>query len=137
MIYLKIGAFVITIFLTSFITHKVDDAKYSKKVILQQQQDMEHEAAVVNAQSKISQIKQGERDEIQHRYDSLINQLNGVRKQYNAELSKKYPPIAIPAKGLALHAKDAGFLIAFARDCEITELERNEVIDKYNALGAG
>lgn len=133
--YFKIVLIIISISVISIITHKIDSASYEKKLLYQVREQLAHEQQIVDTQSKITKEKQGERDAIQNRYDALMSQYNGMRNKYG-KLSKSYAPVAIPSQGVRLYGPDAEFLITFARNCAITELERNEVIQKYDSLNS-
>ena len=92
----------------------------------------QHEIAVVEDQAKISQETQKDKDDLQTRYDGVVAMLRGMhdpRVQTNGNTTA-----AIPSKGLRLLESDAEVLTEFAKQCANTELERNDVIQKYNAL---
>ena len=118
---------------TAFITHKVDVSNYQEKVIAQQQQAIEHENKVVNDQAEITQNTQKDKDDLQNKYDTAIAQLRGLRQQSSTPGNQPTAP-AISSQGLRLLEPDAEILINFARQCQATEIERNDVIEKYNAL---
>lgn len=132
--YLYAAGLLASVIFTAVITHKVDDSIYQKGIILRQKLEIEKQKKVVELQSEISKKTEGKRHDIQNRYDHLMSQYIGVRKQYTDELSNRSPAFTIPADGFRIHGEDAGFLITFAKNCSITELERNEVIEKYNSL---
>jgi phage gp36-like protein len=117
---------------TAFITHRVD-GYYTEKAKLEA---VEHVIAVqtkvVNDQAVISQRTQKDKDDLQTRYDGVVAMLRGVR---NPNLSAgQSTTAAIPSQGLRLLEPDAEVLVGFARQCAATEIERNDVINKYNAL---
>jgi phage gp36-like protein len=117
---------------TAFITHRVDGYYSEKEKLEAVQHVVEVQTKVVNDQAIISQQTQKDKDDLQTRYDNAIAQLRGLR---NTNLSAGQPSAtAIPSQGLRLLESDAEVLIGFARQCQTSEIERNDVINKYNAL---
>ena len=117
---------------TAFITHRVDGYYYEKEKLEAVQHVVEVQNKVVNDQAMISQQTQKDKDDLQTRYDNAIAQLRGLR---NTNLSNgQSSSFAIPSQGLRLLESDAEVLIGFARQCQTSEIERNDVINKYNAL---
>jgi len=117
---------------TAFITHRVD-GYYTEKAKLEA---VEHVIAVqtkvVNDQAVISQRTQKDKDDLQTRYDGVVAMLRGV---HNPNLpTGQSTTIAISSQGLRLLEPDAEVLVGFARQCAATEIERNDVINKYNPL---
>ena len=117
---------------TAFITHRVDGYYSEKEKLEAVQHVVEVQNKVVNDQAMISQQTQKDKDDLQTRYDNAIAQLRGLR---NTNLSNgQSSATAIPSQGLRLLESDAEVLIGFARQCQTSEIERNDVINKYNAL---
>ena len=117
---------------TAFITHRVDGFYEEKAKIQADEHVIETQTKVVTDQAVVSQTTQKDKDDLQARYDSAITELRGLRK---SKLSAGEPaPFAIPSQGLRLLEPDVEVLIGFAKQCAITESERNEVIEKYNDL---
>jgi len=117
---------------TAFITHRVDGYYSEKEKLDAVQHVVEVQNKVVNDQAVISQQTQKDKDDLQIRYDNAIAQLRGLR---NTNLSNgQSSSFAIPSQGLRLLESNAEFLYRFAEECANTELERNDVINKYNAL---
>ena len=117
---------------TAFITHRVDGYYSEKEKLEAVQHVVEVQTKVVNDQAMISQQTQKDKDDLQTRYDNAIAQLRGLR---NTNLSNgQSSSFAIPSQGLRLLESDAEVLIGFARQCQTSEIERNDVINKYNAL---
>ena len=117
---------------TAFITHRIDGYYSEKEKLDAMQHIVEVQTKVVNDQAVVSQKTQKDKDELQNHYDSAIAELRGLR-QPNLSNSKS-TTFAIPSQGLRLLEPDAEVLIGFARQCQNTEIERNDVINKYNAL---
>ena len=117
----------------AFITHRVDEASYQEKVNDQITQAITHETRVVNNQAVISQQTQKDKDDLQTKYDSAIAELRGMRADPSSNGSEP-AALAISNQGLRLLESDAEVLIGFARQCQTSEIERNDVIQKYNAL---
>jgi len=143
MIYLQICVLLVLCGFSAMVTHEVDTAKYQKLIAQEQQKSaqaqkdaLDHENMVVYQQAQISQNKQKEKDDLQAQYDSLIAQYRGMLKQPGSGRATlpSSSPAPVPAQGLRLLEQDVESLINFARDCSATEIERNEVIQKYNAL---
>jgi hypothetical protein len=110
----------------------VTDNHWQAKIAVMNEEAHQHEIAVVEDQAKISQETQKDKDELQTRYDGVVAMLRGV---HNSSLQANgNPSIAISNKGLRLLEPDAEVLAEFARQCANTELERNDVIAKYNSL---
>ena len=112
--------------------YAVTDNHYKAKLAEVNQQAFEHTTKVIEEQAVISQNTQKEKDDLQNRYDGVVSMLRGVHNtgvQGNGNSSA-----GIPSKGLRLLKPDAEVLAEFARQCANTELERNDVIEKYNAL---
>jgi len=117
---------------TAFITHRVDGYYSEKEKLEAVQHVVEVQTKVANDQAMISQQTQKDKDDLQTRYDNAIAQLRGLR---NTNLSNgQSSTTAIPSQGLRLLESDAEVLIGFAKQCTNTEIERNDVINKYNAL---
>jgi len=117
---------------TAFITHRVDGYYSEKEKLEAVQHVVEVQNKVVNDQAMISQQTQKDKDDLQTRYDDAIAELRGLR---NTNLSNgQSSATAIPSQGLRLLESDAEVLIGFARQCQTSEIERNDVINKYNAL---
>jgi hypothetical protein len=131
--WVKIGVLVIACLFTGYVTHKVDESSHQKQIIAQQQQAIEHETKVVNDQAAVTQKTQKDKDDLQNKYDIAIAQLRGLRQQSSTPGNKPTAP-AISSQGLRLLESDAEILIGFARQCETSEIERNDVIQKYNSL---
>jgi hypothetical protein len=91
-----------------------------------------HEVQVVEQQATISQQTQKDKDELQTRYDGVVSMLRGVHNP--GVQADRNSAFAISSKGLRLLEPDAEVLAEFAKQCANTELERNDVIEKYNAL---
>jgi hypothetical protein len=118
---------------TAFITHRVDGYYSEKEKLEAIQHVVEVQTKVVNDQAVISQKTQKDKDDLQTKYDSAIADLRGVRQHSSTTDNQPTTP-AISSQGLRLLEPDAEVLIGFARQCEATEIERNDVINKYNAL---
>jgi len=131
--YIKIAIFLCISLGSAYITHKIDESNYLEQVNDQIRQAVEHETQVVNDQAAISQKTQKDKDELQNRYDVAITELRGLRQQSATQGNEPTTP-SISSKGLRLLEPDAEVLIGFAKQCANTELERNDVINKYNAL---
>ena len=114
--------------------YAVTDNHWKAKMLAVNEQAHQHEIQVVEQQATISQQTQKDKDELQTRYDGVVAMLRGMhdpRVQTNGNTTA-----AIPSKGLRLLEPDAEVLIGFAKQCADTEVERNDVIQKYNALRA-
>ena len=117
---------------TAFITHRVDGYYEEKAKIQAVEHAIQVQSEVVNSQAVVSQQTQKDKDDLQARYDTAIAELRGLR---NSNISAGQPSSApIPSQGLRLLESDAEVLIGFARQCANTEVERNDIIKKYNAL---
>jgi len=117
---------------TAFITHRVDGYYSEKEKLEAVQHVVEVQNKVVNDQAMISQQTQKDKDDLQTRYDDAIAELRGLRNTHTAD--GKPTSLAISNQGLRLLESDAEVLIGFARQCQTSEIERNDVINKYNAL---
>ena len=127
-IYLVAGA----LLLGAYGGYAVTDNHYKAKLAEVNQEAFNHTTAVIEQQAVISQNTQKEKDELQTRYDGVVSMLRGV---HNSSVStNSNTSFTISSKGLRLLEPDAEVLIGFARQCESTEIERNDVIQKYNAL---
>jgi hypothetical protein len=127
-VYISIGL----VIGTAFITHRVDGYYSEKEKLEAVQHVVEQQTKVVQDQATISQQTQKDKDELQARYDNTVAQLRGLR---NSNISNgQSTTSAIPSQGLRLLEPDAEVLTEFAKQCANTELERNDVINKYNAL---
>ena len=92
------------------------------------------ETEIINKQAQDTQKAQNEKDVLQSHYELLLNQYRGIGLHDHNSSPNQSSSIAIPKEGLRLLESDAEFLIGFAKSCATTEIERNEVIDKYNDL---
>jgi len=117
---------------TAFITHRIDGYYTEKAKVEAIEHVIAVQTKVVNDQAVISQQTQKDKDDLQTRYDGVVAMLRGV---HNPNLStSQSTTTAIPSQGLRLLEPDAEVLVGFARQCAATEIERNDVINKYNAL---
>ena len=117
---------------TAFITHRVDGYYEEKAKVEAVEHAIATQTKVMEDQAVISQNTQKDKDELQNRYDSVVAQLRGL---HNANIPAGQSTSApIPSQGLRLLEPDAEVLIGFAKQCSDTEIERNDVINKYNAL---
>jgi len=64
----------------------------------------------------------------------LLSQYRGIGLRQSGGSANQSPTLAIPSQGLRLLEPDVEILIGFAKQCSDTEIERNDVINKYNAL---
>jgi hypothetical protein len=117
---------------TAFITHRVDGYYSEKAKVESIQTALKTQTDEIEKQAVISQQTQKDKDELQTRYDSAIAELRGLRQ--SSTTNNQTTASAIPSKGLRLLESDAEVLTEFARQCANTELERNDVINKYNVL---
>ena len=117
---------------TAFITHRVDGYYSEKAKVEAIQTALKTQTDEIQKQAIISQQTQKDKDDLQTRYDSAIAELRGLRKPSASD--SQPTAFAISSKGLRLLESDAEVLTEFARQCANTELERNDVINKYNAL---
>ena len=117
---------------TAFITHRVDGYYEEKAKIEAMANVIATQTKVVSDQAVISQNTQKDKDDLQTKYDNAVAELRGLR---NTNLPAGQPSAtAIPSQGLRLLESDAEVLVGFAKQCSDTEIERNDVINKYNAL---
>jgi len=115
-----------------FVTHRVDGYYSEKEKLEAVQHAVQVQSEIVQSQAVISQQTQKDKDDLQVRYDNAVAQLRGLR---DSNISNgKSAAAAIPSQGLRLLEPDAEVLIGFAKQCADTEVERNDVINKYNAL---
>jgi len=128
--YLMIGAGAFAI--GAYSGYALTSDHYEAKLAKVNVEATQHFESVVNQQAKISQQTQEDKDELQTRYDGVVAMLRGVHNpgvQANGN-----PTLIVPSQGLRLLEPDAEVLIGFAKQCADTEIERNDVINKYNAL---
>ena len=117
---------------TAFITHRVDSYYTEKAKVEAIEHAIEIQSKVVQDQAVVSIKTQKDKDDLQTKYDNAIAQLRGL---HNSNLSTgQSTAIAISNQGLRLLEPDAEVLIGFARQCQTSEIERNDVINKYNVL---
>jgi hypothetical protein len=132
--YIKVFLWALSMSLSAYIMHQMDNSSHQKQIIQIQKQAIEHEEKVVADQAAIAQQKVKEKENVQNRYDALIASYRGMRQSVGQDGNTQAAPAPIPSQGLRLLEQDAEFLVGFAKQCSITELERNEVIEKYNTL---
>ena len=112
--------------------YAITDNHYKAALAEVNQKAFEHTTKVVEQQAMISQTTQKDKDELQIRYDSVVSMLRGLHNSGVSENSNT--SFAISSKGLRLLEPDAEVIVGFAKQCESTEIERNDVIQKYNSL---
>jgi len=117
---------------TAFVTHRIDGYYSEKEKLEAVEHIVQVQSQVVNDQAVVSIKTQKDKDELQNRYDNAIVELRGMRQ--SSTPNGKPTSFAISSKGLRLLEPDAEVLIQFARQCESSEIERNDVIQKYNSL---
>ena len=130
--YIYIGVFVAGLALGIYPTYRLTSDHYETKIAKVNQEAFEHTTKVIEEQAAISQNTQKEKDELQNRYDTVVDMLRGMHKPGVSADSNSIAPI--PSQGLRLLGSNAEFLFRFAKECSNTEIERNDVIQKYNAL---
>lgn len=133
MIYIKILLFLCISLGSAYITHKVDYANVEKDRADAVTKALNDQTETIKQQNEVTVKTQKDKDELQNRYDDAVSQLRGLRQPSSANTNQPSAP-AISAKGLRLLEPDAEFLEQFAKECANTELERNDVIQKYMAL---
>jgi len=117
---------------TAFVTHRIDGYYSEKEKLEAVEHIVQVQSQIVNDQAVVSIKTQKDKDELQNRYDNAIAELRGV---HNSSLqTNPNTSFGISSKGLRLLEPDAEVLVGFARQCESTEIERNDVIQKYNSL---
>ena len=107
---------------------------YEAKIAKVNQEAYEHETKVVAEQAKIAQNTQNAKDFNEAHYQLLLNQYRGIGLHNTSVQTNGSATLTIPSQGLRLLEPDAEILIGFARQCATSEIERNDVIQKYNAL---
>ena len=107
---------------------------YEAKIAKVNQEAYEHETKVVAEQAKIAQNTQNAKDSNEAHYQLLLNQYRSIGLRNSSLQTNGSATLAIPSQGLRLLEPDAEVLIGFAKSCQDTEIERNDVIQKYNAL---
>ena len=131
-LYIKLFFLAALVSGTAWITHKVDSANYEKERADAVTEALNNQSRIIDKQAEVSAKTQKDKDELQNRYDSVVAQLRGL---HNANIPAGQSTSApIPSQGLRLLEPDAEVLVGFARQCESTEIERNDVIRKYNSL---
>jgi len=105
---------------------------YEAKIAKVNTQAIEHENSVIEAQGTISQQTQKDKDELQNRYDTLVDMYRGVH--HSGVSADGNTAAAIPSQGLRLLEPNVEVLVELAKQCSVSEIERNDVIQKYNAL---
>jgi len=117
---------------TAFITHRVDGYYEEKAKVEAVEHAIAEQIKVVQDQAVIAQQTQKDKDELETRYNALVAQSRGM---HNANLPSSQPTTpTVPSQGFRLLEPDVEVLIGFAKQCAISEIERNDVIQKYNAL---
>ena len=132
--YIKIAILLCISLGSAYITHEIDYSSIEKAKTEAVTQALKNQTEIINKQSQDTQKAQNEKDALQAHYEFLLNQYRGIGLHDDNSSSNQPASIAIPKEGLRLLESDAEFLFGFAKSCAITEIERNEVIDKYNDL---
>lgn len=117
---------------TVFVTHRIDGYYSEKAQLSAVQHVLETQTKIIQDQATVSQQTQKDKDDLQTSYNNAIAELRGLRTSTPTANQPTSP--VIPSQGLRLLESDAEDLIGFARQCEISEIERNDVIQKYNSL---
>jgi hypothetical protein len=125
--FLIVGAFCLGMYSSWWVTSNY----YQAKMTAAAEEAVRHENKIVKEQGEISKQTQAKKDELQTRYDRLLSAYRGVR---NANTKTADPTPAVPSQGFRLLEPDVEFLIRFAKECANTEIERNDVIQKYEKL---
>ena len=117
---------------TAFITHRIDGYYEEKAKVEAVEHAIAAQTKVVQDQAVIAQQTQKDKDELETRYNTLVAQSRGM---FNTNLSNGKPTTpTVPSQGFRLLEPDVEVLIGFAKQCAISEIERNDVIQKYNSL---
>lgn len=125
--YLIAGALCIGL----YVGWKLTSDHYEGKMASVTKQAFERETKIIQEQGAVSKQTQAKKDELQTRYDRLMSAYRGVRDTATQAASS---PAAVPSQGLRLLEPDVQFLIRFAQQCANTEIERNDIIQKYDKL---
>jgi len=129
-VYFIAGAFLVGSISGWYVTSDHYEAKIAKV----NQEAYEHETKVVAEQAKIAKNTQNAKDSNEAHYQLLLNQYRSIGLHDSSLQTNGSATLAIPSQGLRLLEPDAEVLIGFAKSCQDTEIERNDVIQKYNAL---
>jgi len=132
-LYIKLFFLAALVSGTAWITHKVDSANYEKERADAVTEALNNQSRIIDKQAEVSAKTQKDKDELQNLYDSVVGMLRGVHQSNDASTSQS-TSIAIPSQGIRLLEQNGEFLLGFAKECANTEIERNDVINKYNAL---
>ena len=118
---------------TAFITHRVDGYYEEKAKVEAVEHAIAEQTKVVQDQAAVSIQTQKDKDELETRYNALIAQSRGMRNNSDLSTGQSTTP-TVSSQGFRLLEPDVEVLIGFARQCQISEIERNDVINKYNSL---
>jgi len=117
---------------TAFITHRIDGYYEEKAKVEAVEHAIAQQTKVVENQAVIAQQTQKDKDELETRYNALVAQSRGML--HTNLPNNQSPTPTVPSQGFRLFEPDVEILIGFAKQCAISEIERNDVIQKYNAL---
>ena len=139
---IRIALFVVALSCAGYVGFRIGDARYLDLVAQTErdkataaQEALDHETKVVALQAQETKKAQDEKAAIENHYQLLLAQYRGIGLRQSSTGGINQPaPTPVPSQGLRLLEPDVEVLIGFAKQCAITESERNEVIEKYNDL---
>jgi len=131
---LKAGAIAIALIASFFFGVKYQNGVVARERLAEQNLKVEKTNEVLAKQGDIAKQTQEQKDELQKRYDNVVSAWrNSLRQSANGGANIN-PASTVQGRTFRLSGENGEVLIQFARDCERTEIERNDIIGRYDSL---
>lgn len=131
--YVKAGLVALFLFGSGFIGYRIGHNGLVEYQAAELKQKAEWEQKVANQQAQQTQKAQNEKDALETHYQLLLSQYRSIGL-HSHTTSGSTATLAVPNEEFRLSGSNVEFLINFAKQCSATEIERNDVIEKYNDL---
>ena len=131
---LKLAAIAIALIASFFFGVKYQNGVVAKERLEEQNAKVEKTNEVLAKQGDIAKQTQEQKDELQKRYDNVVSAWrNSLRQPANGGANINAAS-TLQNRSFRLSGENGEALIQFARDCERTEIERNDIIGRYDSL---
>jgi hypothetical protein len=131
---IKLAAVAFALLASFFFGVRYQNGVVARERLAEQNLKVEKTNAVLAKQGDIAKQTQEQKDELQKRYDSVVSAWRDSLRQSANGGANINPASTIQGRSFRLSGENGEVLIKFARDCERTEIERNDLIGRYDSL---
>ncbi len=113
---------------------KYETGVVAKEKLAEQNARVEKTNEIINKQGDLAKQAQEKSNDLQKRYDGVVSAWRDSVRQPSNGAANNGTATALQSGGLRLLGADGEVLIGFARACQQSENERNDLIARYEAL---